>query len=141
MVTVRMVQSGEFDPGVVAALINDAYTKYAFLSEPRTSAEDLPHEIGLDELILAERDGRLLGTAMVAPSLDAEWPEGEAPDHRHSGVLYFGLAAVSRGEQGSGVGRALVGRAEAVARERGYRQVVLGTLAEMGNDQYYEALG
>lgn len=48
------------------------------------SAKDLPLEIGRGELILAERDGRLAGAAMVSPSPDAEWPEGEAPDHRQS---------------------------------------------------------
>ena len=136
-----MAKAGELDLATVAALINDAYTKYDFMSGPRTSVEELPLEIGAGEMILAERAGRLVGTAMVRPSLEGDGMEGQSAYLRHADALYFGLAAVARTEQKSGIGRMLVARAEATALERGFRQILLGTLAEMGNVGYYQALG
>lgn len=137
--TLRLTQAGEWDAASVAAVINDAFSKYDFVGEDRTSAEDLPVEVGPGEFILAEREGRLVGTAMVRPSLEGTAEDGG--EHRHTSALYLGLVAVLRAHHGSGIGRTLVARAETIAKERGFEQVILGTLAEMGNVQYYEELG
>lgn len=140
-INLRVVRRDAIDPAAVASLINDAYTKYPFMREPRTTPGRLLDELGDGELILAEDRGELAGCAIVCPSLDVHSTEGMPGDYRHASTLYLGLAAVSRKAQGRGVGRRLVAEAEKLAAERCYCRVLLGALVEMGNVDYYAKLG
>lgn len=138
--SVRLAPPSEADPVALAALINDAYKKYPFMRESRTSPDGLEAEMVGGDLILASEASGLLGCALVRPSLDGDWLEG-TEDHRHPGSFYFGLAAVSRVAQGRGVGRKLVAEAERLGVERNFQRMVLTTLEEMGNVRYYNLLG
>jgi predicted N-acetyltransferase YhbS len=55
--------------------------------------------------------------------------------------MYLGLVAIRPGEMRRGLGRRIVAEAERIAAESGYRKIVLGTLIEMGNVDYYERVG
>lgn len=70
--------------------------------------DELIHRPG-SVIILAERDGRLVGSCHL---------------ERHGdGTAYFGMFAVRPKEQGGGVGRALIGEARRAAREWGCRSL------------------
>lgn len=139
-VLLRLAQPSEVDPVAIAELINDAYKKYPFMSESRTSPDGVVAEMAGGDLILAETESGLVGCALVRPSLDGDWLE-EAEDQRHAGSFYFGLAAVVRNAQGTGVGKRLVAEAERIGRERNFQRMLLTTLEEMGNVNYYNLLG
>lgn len=140
LLTLRLAPPSEADPVALAALINDAYKKYPFMRESRTSPDGLAAELVGGHLILAAEESAIVGCALVRPSLDGDWLEGTG-DHRHAGSFYFGLAAVARAVQGRGVGRKLVAEAERIGGERNFQRMVLTTLEEMGNVHYYNLLG
>lgn len=90
---------------------------------------------GPDWLDCSHPEPSLIGGDPVVP--DAAVPyAGDLAD-----ALYFGLAAADRHTQGRGIGSALLGRAESLAADRGYRRVVLTTLREFGLQEYYERFG
>jgi GNAT superfamily N-acetyltransferase len=55
--------------------------------------------------------------------------------------LYFGIASVHPRAQRRGIGRMLLSRAESLGIEEGFNRVVLTTVRELGNVEYYEAAG
>jgi GNAT superfamily N-acetyltransferase len=153
----RLVAAEEVDAGAVAALVNQAYSRYRHLfAGQRTTPEELLEEAGPGaRFILAEDEaGRLIGSALLARAErfvepDMLGPSGtprpavtEIPaDHPWRGALYFGMAAVEDSWTNRGIGRRMVAFAEEVARAEGYRAVALGTVREFGLVPYYEKLG
>lgn len=131
-----IIPVGSADLAATAALVNAAFEVHGIMSEPRTSIEGLLEEAGDDGAFIqaVDADG-LLATALIrhAASYYA--------DPAHADALYFGLAAVRPVAMRSGLGRALVTRAEHLAVERGHRRVVLSTLREFNLVPYYERLG
>lgn len=141
-ITLRLVSAACADHVRLAALINAAFGVYPFLTVERTSPEGLAEELGdTGEIILAEAGGELLGCAMIRPSTHVGWEPAGASDARADVAMYLGLVSVKPGQMRNGLGRRLVAEAERIAAERSFRQVVLGTLVEMGNVDYYERLG
>lgn len=102
------------DVVAVTALVERAYrgeaattgwtTETDILTGPRTSeaqVAELVADAG-SRFVLAERDGRLVGAALVQRAGDS---------------AYFGMFAVDPREQGSGVGKAVVEACERTARD------------------------
>ncbi len=124
-VTIRQARDDELDD--VASLIVDAYAEYAARMSPdawSSYANEIANVRGRmadAELLVAERDGALVGSATVF----AGW-RGAQP-----GTCGIRLLAVLPAERGSGVGRALLEACIARARETGKRRVVLTTTSEM----------
>jgi GNAT superfamily N-acetyltransferase len=139
----EVVPAASVDAEAVAALVNAAFRRYPVMGGDRTTPAGLLEEAGPDgEFILARRDGRLVGSALVRPAAGHALEEealGGLVDLRTS--LYFGLAAVDPMEMNTGIGRALIAFAEDLARDRGYARIVLGTVREFGLVEYYTRLG
>jgi predicted N-acetyltransferase YhbS len=143
-VQLELKPASAIDAAAVASLVNAAFRRYAILTADRTSAEALLDEAGdTGEFIHAYNGERLVGSAMVQP---ATATFANAPQYLQSaidveGALYFGLAAVDPFEMNTGIGRILIGEAERLGQERGYRRVVLGTVREFGLVDYYARQG
>jgi predicted N-acetyltransferase YhbS len=140
---IAVVPFDTIDREATAALINLAFHRHPIMGGDRTSAAQLEEEAGkAAEFIEVRRGGKLIGTAMIRPAADVygadELPI--APDLL-ARSLYFGLAAVDSLEVSAGIGKRLVAEAERIASERGYAQVLLGTLREFGLVEYYARLG
>lgn len=140
-VSLRVIAGAEADHTALADLINAAFAVYPFMQVRRTSPGGVAEELGdTGEMILAEAAGALAGCAMVRPSLEVEW-EGTKSDVRNAEAMYLGLVSVQPNGMRRGLGRSLVAEAERIAVARGFRKMVLGTLVEMGNVDYYERVG
>lgn len=105
----------------VRALILGAFAYMDGRIDPPSSALRLtPRSMAADAakgaLLLAERDGTLVGCVFVQPKGDA---------------LYIGKLAVRPDLQGSGIGKALVAAARAEARALGLRALELQTRIEL----------
>lgn len=139
----EVIPAGEVDARAVAALVNAAFARYPVMAGDRTTPAELLEEAGADgEFILARRKGQLVGSALVRPAVGLALEAdvlGGIVDLASS--LYFGLAAVDPMEMNAGIGRTLIGFAEDLARERGYRRVILGAVREFGLVEYYARLG
>lgn len=102
------------DIDALVALVESAYrgdvskqgwtTEADLLGGRRTGADDISACIGRPQsvILMAERDGELLGCAHVAIE---------------DGVGYFGMFSVSPTLQGGGIGKRLLAEAERVVRE------------------------
>lgn len=128
----------------IRALTRAAYAEYATVMSPASWAgfseamrAALEVESGV-ERIVAERDGRLVGSVMLFPpaadayggaTAPAAWPE-------------LRLLAVAPDARGEGVGRALVEECARRARSRGAAELGLHTSASMHVAiRMYERLG
>jgi predicted N-acetyltransferase YhbS len=143
-ITFNTVPSGKPDHVRLAELVNAAFAVYPFMAGPRTSPEGIAEECGDDAVfILASAAGELpVACAMLRPAPHVDWGVEPVPDAAtHPQSLYLGLVAVEPALRKSGLGKRMVAEATREARERGFRSIVLGTLAEMGNVTYYEAHG
>lgn len=140
--TLRLVRPADADLAELAALINRAFGIYAFLTAERTSPEGIADEAGNSgKFILAETNDRLVGCAMIRPAEDSGRVLTRGGTEADRDTLYFGLAAVEPALMRSGIGHQLVAFAEREAVHRGFHKLLLGTVREMGNVAYYEALG
>jgi predicted N-acetyltransferase YhbS len=123
--TIRHAHDSEFD--IVASLIVDAYAEFAASMSPDAwsmFAQDIANVYGRlsdGEIIVAERDGALVGTVTVY----RDW-RGAQPD-----TLALRLLAVPPSERSSGVGGELMDWAVAEARTAGKRRVVLTAMQVM----------
>jgi GNAT superfamily N-acetyltransferase len=142
-VTFTTIPARDADRVRLAELVNAAFFVYPFMSGPRTSPEGIAEECGDDaNFVLAMHGGATRACAMVRPALGIEWGVEPVPAAATDPcALYLGLVAVEPAIRKSGLGKRLVAESERAASERGGRAMVLGTLAEMGNVTYYEALG
>ncbi|GAB2938072.1 GNAT family N-acetyltransferase [Rhodococcus aerolatus] len=120
--------AGTADVDAVVALVQSAYrgdpsragwtTEADLLAGQRTDAEAVAAEVADPALtvLLAERAGTLLACVQVAD--------------RGDGLAYVGGFAVRPGEQGAGVGRAVLAAAEEHARARGAGRVEMTVIAQ-----------
>ena len=111
---VRYRRAGADDIGALVALVESAYrgeasrqgwtTEADLLDGQRIDAAGIAEILArpLSEVVLAERDGELVGCAHVAR------------DHEHG---YFGMFAVRPALQGAGIGDRLLAECERIARE------------------------
>lgn len=124
-VRIRHASDDELD--IVASMIVDAYAEFAATMAPdawSTFAQDIANVYGRlsdGEIVVAERDGRIVGTATVF----REW-RGAQED-----ALALRLLAVPPEARGSGVGSALLEWAVEEARRANKRRVVLTTMQVM----------
>lgn len=86
---------------------------------PGADAEFFAGRVSPDDVLVAERDGDVVGYLALRPPTPM-------PCHAH--VLEVVGLAVDPAQQGSGVGRALVSAAVAEARRRGARRLTLRVL-------------
>ena len=153
----RIIPISDVDLDQIAALVNRAFGTYTGISAvPRTTPSQYAEEAGCGaRVILAEADGLLVASAMIAPAerfiesgvncsagTEASGGHaGEVASHPWAGTLYFGIAAVEPELMNRGLGRRLVGLAEQVAVDERFRGIGLGTLREFGLVPYYQTLG
>lgn len=119
--------------GELLQLIRQSFAYMDGLINPPSSAltltvESLEQKAGDEIGFVALRSKRLVGCIFCRP---------EPP-----GCLYIGKFAVSPEEQGKGIGRLLMSRAENLARALGYAKLRLETRIELtGNHQRFAAMG
>lgn len=124
-VVIRPARDSDLD--IVASLMVDAYAVYAAAMAPDAwsmFAQDIANVRGRQgdgELLVAERDGRLVGSV----TLYRNW-RGAQSDA--AGVR---LLSVPPPEQGRGIGRALMEHCVEAARAEGKHRVVLTVTQEM----------
>ncbi|HWB72576.1 MAG TPA: GNAT family N-acetyltransferase [Egibacteraceae bacterium] len=135
-IAIRPARDDELDD--VAALIVDAYAEYAARMSPDAwssfaqNIADVRGRMPDAELLVAERDGRLVGSV----TMFTDWRGAQ------EGTIGVRLLSVIPSERGSGVGRALMERCIERAREMGKRKVVLTTTQEMDTARdLYDKLG
>lgn len=93
---------------------------------------------GCTALLVAELDGRLVGTVTYVLPGDAQW-EGRPVDDGDAG---FRVLAVAPEAEGHGVGRALVEACIERSRARGCRRIIITSMAWMTRaHRLYEGLG
>ncbi len=134
--TIREARDDELD--IVASLVVDAYSEFAARMSPdawSSFAQDIANVRGrtIDaQLLVAERDGRIVGTVTRYP----DW-RGAQQDASAVRVL-----AVPPDERGSGVGWALMGHCIDLARDEGKERLVLAVSQEMDEARdLYDRLG
>lgn len=124
-VVIRPARDDELD--IIASLTVDAYAEYAAAMSPDAwsmFAHDIANvraRVGEGELLVAERDGWLVGTV----TLFRNWRGAQAD------AAGLRLLAVPPKDRGSGIGRALMERCIEMARADGKRRVVLTVVQEM----------
>ncbi|MCA1828472.1 MAG: GNAT family N-acetyltransferase [Myxococcales bacterium] len=118
----------EADVPAIVAVINEAFeVEREFRRGDRTSAAEIGALLARDTVLVTEQEGRIVAAIHV----------------RVSGTAgYFGMLAVAREAQGSGIGRALLDAAESHCRRAGCMKMTLST----GEDRkelipWYERLG
>jgi ribosomal protein S18 acetylase RimI-like enzyme len=116
------------DVAAIVAVINEAFeVEREFRRGERTSAAEIGALLARDTFLVDEREGRVVAAVHVRATGDTG---------------YFGMLAVLRGAQGSGIGRALLDEAERHCREAGCTRMTLST----GEDRkdiipWYQRLG
>ena len=116
----------------VRALILEAFAYMAGRIDPpssalRLTAASMAADAAKGALLLAERDGALVGCVFVRPQ---------------GGALYIGKLAVRPDLQGQGIGRALIEAARSEARARGCAALELQTRIELTeNHAAFERMG
>ena len=133
---IREAEPDELD--IVASLCVDAYSEFAARMAPdawSSFAQDIANVRGRSidaQLLVAVRDDRIVGTVTRYP----DW-RGAQQDASAVRVL-----AVPPDERGTGVGRALMERCIALARDEGKARLVLAVSQEMEEARdLYDRLG
>ena len=138
----QIVPAAEIDIPATVAVINAAFRVHPILAEDRTSEESIVDELWPGcRFVQVFEDGTLVGTASVTPGASAPIEGHEFPGIDIPRSLYFGLAAVSPQRMGGGIGGRLLAETERIARSEGFDGVILTTLDEMGNVDYYQRFG
>lgn len=140
MLTYR--RSTDADVAPLVSMINSAYrgessrqgwtTEADILDGQRTDPESLRGDIahGGGEMVVAEREGSLVGCFLLEPD-----PDGGAD-------AYVGMLVVRPGEQGTGLGKDLLGEAERRARAGGAPALVMWVIHTRDDlIAYYERRG
>ncbi len=137
----RFANGGDDEVEAIVGLVQSAYrgdpsrvgwtTEADLLDGQRTDAPAVREIIGAGRggLLLVEEDGRLVGCCQLELH-----PEAEA---------YFGMFSVRPGEQGRGLGRAIVAEAQRIAREDWGATRMSMTVIRQRDDliAWYERLG
>jgi ribosomal protein S18 acetylase RimI-like enzyme len=113
----------------IERIVHEAYAHYVerMGQRPGPMDDDYPARVAEQSVWVIEREGLVAGVLVLLP----------APDY-----LLLDNVAVARSHQGQGVGRLLVGFAEAEAGRRGYREIRLYTHVTMVENQaLYRRLG
>lgn len=138
----RVLPPGEADLRATAEVLNAAFAQHQLLTIERTWPDRIADELGTNaRLIQGFVQGELVGTAMVAPADMADIDAELLPGIDRTQSLYFGMVAVRPDWMRQGIGRRLLERAEAIAREDGFGRVVLKTVEELGNVAYFRQHG
>jgi predicted N-acetyltransferase YhbS len=129
---VRVVACGVERAEDVHRLTQAAFGPYDVLEPPSgavvESVERVVADLAAGGGAVAERDGAAVGCLRWRPRAD--------------GDMYVARVAVDPGEQGSGIGQALMAWAEGEARRRGYAGVTVGVrIALPANLAYFRRLG
>jgi GNAT superfamily N-acetyltransferase len=146
---VQVIPATEIDPGEAVALANAAFSVHPLVTGPRATLDSFPDECPPGaRIITVVADGQTVGMAMVAAAKVEMFgfSPDVAPRIQEKGIpgqkdLYFGIASVHPANQGQGIGRTLLQHAEVLARAEGFERVVLTTVRELGNVEYYERAG
>ncbi|MGN2636693.1 GNAT family N-acetyltransferase [Nocardia takedensis] len=97
---------------------------------------DTPHRAEHAQILVAEHEGRVLGSLTVAR------PASPYADIARPGELEFRMLAVSKAARGLGVGTALVDKVIEIARAEDFDAVVLTTMpAMLDARRIYDRLG
>ncbi len=121
--------AGAADVAAVEAVVRSAYSVYLLKMEtpPGPMLDDYDARIAAGQVHVAVADGEIAGALVLI---------------EHEGYLLLDNVAVSPDSQGGGVGRDLVGFAEAEAKRRGYAEIRLYTHVVMTeNIAFYGWLG
>lgn len=123
----RPARAGEAD--AIARLVRDAYRPWIARigREPGPMGDDYAGRVAAGEAWVIEDAQGLAGVLVLE----------DAPDH-----LLLDNVAVAPARRGQGIGRILIGFAEAEARRRGHREIRLYTHVRMvENQRLYARLG
>lgn len=140
--SLQVIPAAEIDIPATVALINAAFRVHPILLDDRTSEESIVDELWPGcRFVQVFEDDTLVGTASITPGATAPVEGHEFPGIVVPRSLYFGLAAVRPDRMGDGIGARLLAETERIARSEGFDQVILTTLEEMGNVDYYQRIG
>jgi ribosomal protein S18 acetylase RimI-like enzyme len=147
MLVIRNARDDELD--MVADLISDSYAEYGTdaagmsadlakaFDEYRIEQRDVRSRLADSDLIVAEDDGRLVGTVTYYPPGAQKAAEGWPPEY-----AAIRLLAVHPNARGKGVGRALTDETLRRAREQGAPVFALHTTQVMDVARaMYERMG
>jgi GNAT superfamily N-acetyltransferase len=138
MLTIRetaVIEEGEYDPlaGILIGVVEDG-ASVGFLP-PLASAQAIGYWRGVIapgvRLLLAERDGRIVGAAQLMLAMRANG------SHRAE----VGKVLVHPDAQRQGIGRALITAIEPIARREGRTLLHLDTREGDGSNALYQSLG
>ncbi len=146
---VEVIPVTEIDLGEAVDLANAAFSVHPLVTGPRATLQSFPEECPPGSRIIAVHAGRgMVGMAMIVAAkvemfgfttgVAARVTTNGFPGERD---LYFGIASVHPDSQRGGVGRTLLHRAESLALAEAFQRVVLTTVRELGNVEYYERAG
>lgn len=128
-VALRFRAATEGDVPALLAMVNESYrvSEHGLFAKERTSRDEVMQAMaaGATVVIAETEDGVMAGSMHLELGAEA----------------HFGLLATARALQGRGVGRALVDEAERQARERGYADMRIECIGEVGLQAWYERLG
>ncbi len=138
----HLLRTSEIDREATASLVNRAFRRHPVMTIDRTSPEYLLEEGGERAEFVQVRDdaGRLVASAMLMPGEASDF-EGANLGFDLAEAQYYGLAAAEDGYTGAGIGFEMLREAECLARARGRRANILGTLAQYNLVPYYERHG
>lgn len=128
-VALRFRDATEADVPALLAMINESYrvSERGLFAKERTSRDEVMQAMaaGATIVVAETSDGAMAGSMHL-----------ELAEHAH-----FGLLATATDAQGRGIGRALVDEGERRARERGYAEMRIECIGEVGLQAWYERLG
>ena len=121
-------RAAQSDAAGLAACIDVAYARDAArLPDLPDVSADIAEEIAQHQVWVAEFDNTIIGGLVVIPQPD---------------FMLLANVAVHPKHAGAGLGRALIGLAESVSLDQGYRELRLTTHVDMpDNVRLYEHLG
>ncbi|HET7902042.1 MAG TPA: GNAT family N-acetyltransferase [Candidatus Nanopelagicales bacterium] len=136
-VSIRLARPEEY--AEVGELVGSAYVEGGALNGDSgyvAHLRDVAGRAGEHPVLVAEREGRLVGTVTLTPY-------GTAHSHdARPGELEFRYLGVAREAWGTGVGEALVDAVDQAAREAGDTALVLSVIETNGSAQrLYRRLG
>jgi ribosomal protein S18 acetylase RimI-like enzyme len=118
----------EIDAPAIARVVNEAFeVEREFRPGDRTNPDEVRKLIERDAFLVAEQDGRVVAAVHVRVTPP---------------IGYFGMLAVERAAQGSGLGRTLTHAAEDYCRQRGCTTMTASTGEERRElVAWYQRLG